>query len=159
MGGSSHIDDHSIFLDRSNAGTQGADRMKRTPWLSAIALYTATLTGVVSAEQGALGTWQTESSDKGYLHVTIEPCDDALCGTIKMAYNLEGEANETYEHLGKKMVWGMNPKSLSSWAGGKIWDPSADKTYKSKMSLSGVTLSVSGCVLMFCKAQEWSRVQ
>jgi uncharacterized protein (DUF2147 family) len=130
--------------------------------LTAIALCTVLVTGIATASEEALGTWQTESSDKGYLHVTIEPCDAAasraLCGKIKMAYGPEGDSNDTYEHLGKQMIWGMNPKSGTSWAGGKIWDPSGDKTYKSKMSVSGDTLSVSGCVLMFCRAQQWTRV-
>ena len=131
--------------------------------MAALALYASLIAGAAYAGNGATGTWQTESSDKGYLHVTIEPCESAsasvLCGTIKMAYNLEGEANDAYEHLGKKMIWGMNPKSGTSWAGGKIWDPSGDKTYKSKMSVNGDTLNVSGCVLMFCQAQQWTRVE
>ena len=32
------------------------------------------------------------------------------------------------------------------------------KIYNSKMSLSGNTLSVSGCILIFCKAQNWTKV-
>ena len=90
-------------------------------------------TGV--ADQSATGVWQTESSDKGYLHVLIEPCENKLCGKILMAYDLENTANDTYEHIGKNMVWDMNSSADAKWSGGKIWDPSADKTYKSKMSL------------------------
>jgi len=105
-----------------------------------------------------LGTWQTESSEKGYLHVAIEECDDALCGTIVNAYNLENEIIADYEHVGKKMVWNMKASGESSWKKGKIWDPSKDKTYKSKMSLKGDTLSVSGCVLFVCRGQDWARV-
>jgi len=112
-----------------------------------------------SQSNGVLDTWQTESSDKGYLHVLIEECGEVLCGTIVNAYNLENEVSADYEHVGKKMLWDMKASGDSTWKKGKIWDPSKDKTYKSKMSLSGDTLSVSGCVLIVCRAQDWTRVK
>ncbi|MFK7854465.1 MAG: DUF2147 domain-containing protein [Granulosicoccus sp.] len=110
-------------------------------------------------DTAVLGLWQTESTDKGYLHVSIEVCDSALCGVIVAAYNLQDEADPNYEHLGKNMVWGMKSKGISSWSKGKIWDPSKDKTYKSKMSLNDDTLSVSGCIVFVCRGQDWSRVK
>ncbi len=116
-------------------------------------------TNVTSNTNAALGTWQTESSEKGYLHVLIEECGDALCGTIVNAYNLENEVTADYEHVGKKMLWDMKASGDTSWKKGKIWDPSKDKTYKSKMTVSGDTLSVSGCVLVICRAQDWTRVK
>lgn len=108
---------------------------------------------------GAEGVWRTESTDEGYLHVSIAPCENALCGTIIGAYNLEDQANETYEHLGKNMVWDMKSVGEVMWKNGKIWDPTNDKTYKSKMTVDGDVLSVSGCVLMFCRSQDWTRVE
>lgn len=114
---------------------------------------------VAHADTGAIGTWQTESSEKGYLHVNVEQCDDKLCGTILQAYDMSDTPIADYEHIGEKMIWNMGAKSDTSWAGGKIWDPSEDKTYKSKMSVKGDVLSVAGCVLMFCKAQDWTRVK
>lgn len=121
---------------------------------SALGFYTTAF-----SNSSAVGTWQTESNGKGYLHVAVEPCDDALCGTIIMAFDADDVANESYEHIGKKMIWGMKPGAESGWVGGRIWDPSGDKTYKSKMSVSGDTLNVSGCVLMFCRSQVWNRVE
>lgn len=115
-------------------------------------------TNAASESDGVLGTWQTESSDKGYLHVLIEKCGDALCGKIVNAYNLENEVSPDYKHVGKQMLWDMKASGDSSWKKGKIWDPSKDKTYKSKMSLNGDTLSVSGCILIVCRAQDWIRV-
>lgn len=112
-----------------------------------------------NANTGAIGTWKTESTDKGYLTVEIADCSGKLCGTIKQQFNLENEANDKYEHIGKQMVWNMKPKSDTSWKGGKIWDPSKDKTYKSKMSVKGDTLSVSGCIAFICQSQEWTRVK
>lgn len=85
-----------------------------------------------SADSGIVGVWKTESSDKGYLHVSIDNCGDAVCGTILKALSLEDEPNADYEHLGKNMIWDMKSNGSDSWSKGKIWDPSKDKTYKSK---------------------------
>jgi len=111
-----------------------------------------------SQSDSAIGTWQTESSDKGYLHVAIEECGEMLCGKILNAFDLENEIIADYEHVGKNMVWDMKAAGENKWSKGKIWDPSKDKTYKSKMSLKGDTLSVSGCVLFVCRGQDWARV-
>ncbi|MEO0924159.1 MAG: DUF2147 domain-containing protein, partial [Pseudomonadota bacterium] len=37
--------------------------------------------------------------------------------------------------------------------------PDRDKVYKSKMSLSGNALKVSGCVAVICRSQNWVRVK
>jgi len=114
-------------------------------------------TNAFSAD-GVLGIWKTESSEKGYLHVSVENCDDAICGTILEALDLEGAPIADYEHIGKKMIWDMASRSETSWAKGKIWDPSKDKTYKSKMTLNGDVLDVSGCIAFICRGQSWTRV-
>ncbi|MBX2836052.1 MAG: DUF2147 domain-containing protein [Gammaproteobacteria bacterium] len=118
------------------------------------------ITGLSTASANdAIGMWRTESSERGYLHIEFKQCDDSICGTIHSAYDLNDEPNVDYEHVGKKMVWDMNATGDGRWVGGKIWDPVGDKTYKSKMSLSGDELAVSGCVMVFCRSQTWTRVQ
>ena len=47
----------------------------------------------------------------------------------------------------------------NSYAGGKIWDPEIDKTYKSKMSIKGDDLDVEGCVSVVCIGEDWKRVE
>lgn len=109
----------------------------------------------------ATGTWKTEAGDTGgYLHVSIAKCGAALCGTIAKAFEKGGAASSTYEHLGKKMIWDMQADGNNSYSGGKIWAPDKDKTYKSKMSLNGNSLTVKGCVAggAICRGQTWSRV-
>ena len=74
------------------------------------------------------------------------------------------EENEDYEHLGELMVWNMKAGTEGRYKGGKIWDPSENnedgsrKIYNSKMELKGNTLEVQGCILFFCKGQDWERV-
>ena len=99
-------------------------------------------------------------------HVKFGACakdKNKTCGTIKTAFR-KGAKNSGYENLGKLIVWDMIDKGDGQYANGKIWDPSSNnddgskKIYNSKMSLSGNTLSVSGCILIFCKAQNWTKV-
>ena len=112
-----------------------------------------------AAYANPVGVWQTEATDAGdYLHVTIEPCGDMLCGTISKAFNGKGEEGTDYEHLGRKMIWDMKQETSNSWRKGKIWAPDQDETYAAQMELKSDGLSVSGCFLLFCRSQLWTRV-
>ena len=117
--------------------------------------------GAAMAEPAA-GTWQTQPGDTGgYLHVAVAPCGAKVCGTIKTAYDKAGVEQTDYEHKGKKMIWDMAPGGGGSYSGGKIWAPDSNKTYSSKMSLSGNSLTVKGCVAggLICRGQTWKRVK
>ncbi|WP_371933256.1 DUF2147 domain-containing protein [Ruegeria discodermiae] len=127
-------------------------------------LTAVTLVGFAAAAHAdpVDGIWKTGTGDGGgYLHVSIAPCGSAICGTIDNAFNASGDEELNYEHDGKQMIWDMVPDGNGEYSGGKIWDPEADKTYKSKMSLNGNTLTVKGCVAggLVCKGQDWTRVQ
>ncbi|MCE2518060.1 MAG: DUF2147 domain-containing protein [Alphaproteobacteria bacterium] len=116
-----------------------------------------------SAQAGVNGIYQTQSNEDGaYLHVEIATCEDNnefTCGTIRAAYNGEGEANEDYEHLGKLMIWKMQDIGSGIFKSGQIWAPDTDKTYNSEMKLDGDTLTVKGCILFICRGQDWTRVK
>ncbi|MBE1282700.1 MAG: DUF2147 domain-containing protein [Rhodobacteraceae bacterium] len=116
--------------------------------------------GLAMADPAA-GTWKTEPGDTGgYLHVSIAPCGSALCGTIKTAFDETGAESPDYEHTGKRMIWDMKSDGGGDYSGGKIWAADSDKTYNSKMSLSGNALTVKGCVAggLICRGQTWKRV-
>ena len=107
-----------------------------------------------AAADPVAGTWKTETGDTGgYLHVKIAPCGAEICGTIAKVVN-----NDNQSIVGKRMIWGMKANGNGSYKGGKIWAPDADKTYRSKMSLNGNKLKVSGCVGPICRGQTWTRV-
>lgn len=119
------------------------------------------LSATLAQADAASGTWKTEPGDTGgYLHVTVGPCGDALCGSIDKAFNAQGGVSSDYEHVGKRMIWDMKAQGDGSYGGGKIWAPDKDKTYKSRMSLSGNKLTVKGCVAggAICRGQTWMRV-
>lgn len=112
-----------------------------------------------AADDPAVGVWQTQAGDTGgYLHVQIEPCDGRLCGLILRAYDKDGIESGDYEHLGKTMISAMKIIGNGRYAKGSIWAPDKNKTYKSKMQLSGNTLKVKGCIAFICRSQSWSRV-
>ncbi len=104
------------------------------------------------------GNYQTEANEEGnYLLVSMGPCEqnkNLTCGTILAAYEKEKE-NKDYEHLDKLIVWDMKHYKPGKYKKGKIWDPSKDKIYKSKMEVSGNNLLVSGCILVICREQTW----
>lgn len=127
--------------------------MKKTLTLAAGLIA---LAGMANADP-ILGTWKTQVDDGNYAHVKMTKCGSKICGTIAQAYNSSGAWESDNE--GKKLVWDMVPDGNGSYSSGKIWQPSKDKVYKSKMSLSGNTLKVSGCVGPICKKQTWSRVK
>lgn len=103
------------------------------------------------------GIWQTQVDDGAYAYVTMAPCGAKICGVISRTFNGSGEYKSS--NIGKQLVWDMQPKGNGAYGNGKIWQPSTGKVYSSKMSMSGNTLKVSGCVGPICKKQTWSRVQ
>ncbi|WP_322888929.1 MULTISPECIES: DUF2147 domain-containing protein [unclassified Yoonia] len=117
----------------------------------------AVVAPIAATAQDATGLWRTEAAQEGYLEVQVAPCGAALCGTILRARDLQGR-EQPYPHLGRWMIRDMAPTGPTSWGNGQIWDPRNDRTFRSKMELSGNNLAVSGCVLGFCQSQIWSRV-
>ena len=116
------------------------------------------LAGPVLADP-VLGTYQTQQGDEGnFAHVEIYQCEAEICGVIRKTFNSAGEQIPS-DNIGKRMIWAMQADGNGKYSKGKIWAPDRDKTYRSKMELSGNTLEVSGCVLGICRGQTWSRVQ
>jgi len=122
--------------------------------LLTIALTFAATTAMADPVEGV---WKTQVDDGAYAYVTMKPCGGAICGTISRTFNDTGEYKSA--NIGKNLVWDMKPAGSGNYGDGKIWQPSTNKVYKSKMALSGNTLKVSGCVGPICKKQTWSRVK
>jgi len=107
-----------------------------------------------------LGTWRTTpGTEGGHLLVRIEACGAAFCGTIVEAVDARGVIGTDYEHLGKRMIRDMSANGDGSFAGGQIWAPEEDRTYRLHLTLTDAGLAVRGCVLAFCRdAGVWTRV-
>ena len=106
-----------------------------------------------------LGTFKTQPGDNGnYGHVELYQCEAAICGVIRKAFDASGKEIPS-DNIGRRMIWDMQAQGDGSYGKGKIWAPDRDKTYSSKMKLSGNALKVSGCVIGICRAQNWTRVK
>lgn len=87
-----------------------------------------------------LGNWKTESEDTAQ----ISKCGDSFCIVLKT-----GEY--TGQSIGKVKVSGTKYE-------GTVRDPSDDRTYTGNISVSGDNLKLQGCVMIFCRTQEWVRM-
>ena len=125
----------------------------------ALAAAALTLSAVSAMADPVVGTWKTQPGDDGnYGLVKISKCGNQICGVLGQGFDSAGNKIDS-PNIGRKMIWDMNIDGGGKYSGGKIWAPDRDKTYKSKMSLSGNKLKVSGCVAVICRSQNWTRVK
>lgn len=125
------------------------------------------------AADPVFGIWLTQAKDG---RVKIAPCaaDPALtCGTIVFARGPNGEEGRTLTDknnpdpalqgrpvIGMAIISEFRRDGSGGWTGGRIYDPAGGKTYKAKMAAGpNGTLKVAGCVLFFCRAETWTRVE
>lgn len=118
------------------------------------------LAGAAHASDPVEGIWMTKPDDNGnFGHIEIKPCGPAFCGTLIRAFDNTGAEVES-PNVGKQIVWDMMAAGDGAYEDGKVWSPDRDKTYNSKMELSGDGLSVKGCVLGICRdGGTWTRVK
>ena len=113
----------------------------------------------VAAADPLEGIWQTSKDDNGnFGFIQVAPCGAALCGTLIRSFDSAGKEISS-ENTGRQII----SETVASGGGeyrGKVYAPDRDKTYKSKLMLSGDQLSVSGCVLGICRSGgTWIRIQ
>lgn len=89
------------------------------------------------------GSWKTASGETA----AIASCGGAFCITLK-------SGKFAGKRIGKMEANGSNKYS------GEVTDPREDKTYSGKVTLSGTSLNMKGCVLggLICKGETWSKL-
>ncbi len=97
------------------------------------------------------GTWLR---DNGNSRVRIAPCGPNFCGTLTWVKDPSGPAK-----VGQRIFYDMAPAGANAWSG-KAFNPEDGKTYSGKLTLSGSTMTTSGCVLggLICRSVSWSKV-
>ena len=105
------------------------------------------------------GTWETIPDDNGnFGHIQVAACGAKICGTLTKTFDDSG-AEINSPNNGRNIIWDMEAKGDGKYGGGKVWAPDRDRTYNSRLELSGNSLKVSGCVLGICRdGGTWSRV-
>jgi len=122
-------------------------------------------------QTGLAGRWSTEG---GWATVVFSSCPDAadrVCGRIvalRTPLDRTGRpkrdtanpdpALRTRPIVGMPFLTGFKPTGSGRWTGGRIYNPGDGKTYAARMALDGDgALKVSGCVLVVCRTQLWTR--
>ena len=144
---------------------------KRALSLAPVALA-ALLGGGASAQPASIaGEWLTEGN---WATVRISPCPgqgDRLCGRIvslKQPNDAAGRPKRDTANadaklrsrpvVGMPFITGFRAAGPGRWTGGKIYNPGDGKTYAARLAINGNgSLKVSGCVLVICQAQTWTR--
>lgn len=139
---------------------------------AALALAVALVGGAAGAQPASIqGEWVTEG---GWARVRISPCPgqaDRLCGRIvslKQPNDKAGRPKRDTANVdpslrgraivGMPFITGFKAAGPGRWKGGKIYNPGDGKTYASRLALNANgSLKVSGCVLVVCQGQTWTR--
>lgn len=128
-----------------------------------IAAAAISLSVPASAAEPVTGRWITEG---GSAIVAIKPCGNQLCGTVERVLKAPAEAPKTDVNnpdpaLRKRPLVGVPILSGFTDAGkdwrGTIYDPKSGKSYRSILKANGGSLSVKGCIAVFCQTQRWTR--
>ncbi|MBI1219112.1 MAG: DUF2147 domain-containing protein [Rhodobacteraceae bacterium] len=106
------------------------------------------------------GMWQTKPDDNGnFGYIQVQPCGTKFCGTLVKSFDKDGKPMQS-DNVGKQIVWDMVAEGNGAYGEGKVWSPDRNKTYNSKMKLTGDNLAVSGCVFFICRdGGTWTRVK
>ncbi|MDX5401318.1 MAG: DUF2147 domain-containing protein [Rhodobacterales bacterium] len=129
--------------------------MRRTMMAAVVVIMGA---GGAMAEP-LLGTWRTAPDDNGNTGlIEVAPCGQQLCGTLVKSF--DGAGKEMASANNGKLIISQTVNAGGGAYKGKVWAPDRDKTYNSRLELSGDTLKVSGCVLGICReGGNWTRVK
>jgi uncharacterized protein (DUF2147 family) len=117
----------------------------------------------------AVGEWLTED---GMARVAIAPCagDPAkACGAITWLKDPVGHPSRDVKNpdrslrgrplVGVLVIRDMKPEGPGRWSGGKVYDPETGRGGNGRLkALSRNRLEVSGCMLMICDSETWTRV-
>jgi len=130
-----------------------------------IAAGLATSSAVAAAD--ALGTWRTSDGD---VTVRVGACGAKLCGRIiAMQKPLDKKGKPKVDRhnpnaglrnrplIGLTVLTGMTPSGANKWKG-TIYNADDGRTYSAYMTLAGNTMSVKGCVAIFCSTKTFVRI-
>ena len=125
-------------------------------WVIALAAVIG-LAGAAQAQDAAVGIWQTEPDEGSFAHIVMQPCGNAICGTIQRTFKEDGSEYQS-PNIGKQIVIDMVPNGDGSYDG-QVFRPSNGKTYIGKMQVNGNALRLQGCVAggLLCASQNWVR--
>ncbi len=104
------------------------------------------------------GMWRTTADDNGNSGlIKVAPCGAQLCGTLIKSYDATGAETES-DNIGRNIISETVAQGDGAYTG-MVYSPDRDKTYKSKLQMTGNTLKVRGCVAFICRdGGTWQKV-
>lgn len=105
------------------------------------------------------GMWRTAADDNGNSGlIEVVPCGAALCGTLVKAFDAADKPMAS-PNIGRRIIWDTRASGVGEYRG-MVYSPDRDAEYKSRLVLTGDSVSVSGCRLGFCReGGVWNRVK
>lgn len=111
------------------------------------------------------GRWVTQGGEGV---VAIDRCGGTVCGKLARIVkatpgapttdvNNPDEAMRNRPLLGTTILSGFTDGG-KEWRG-TIYDPKSGRSYRSTVRANGDKLAVKGCIAMFCRTQEWTRMR
>jgi len=103
--------------------------------------------GTTAMADNLIGDWRTAADDNGNSGIIrITQCGSSLCGTLVQAFDSTGSVIQT-DNVGRQIIWDTNPTGSAGEYAGMLYSPDRDRNYRSRLQLSGNSLTVSGCVM------------
>ena len=138
----------------------------RASLTAAAALLAAT--PALAAPDPAFGEWVTQD---GLARIAVGPCsyNPALgCGAVTWLKDPVGHPSRDIHNPdpaqrgrsleGLLVIRDMKPEGPGRWAGGMVYEPQTGRTAKGRMrALVGQRLEVTGCILVICEGETWTR--
>jgi uncharacterized protein (DUF2147 family) len=118
-----------------------------------------------SPSPDVMGRWVTQ--DRSGV-VTIGPCATGICGTLTRVLargprvpttdiNNPNPRLRGRSLVGVQILSGLK-RQANGWKGGRVYDPKSGRSYKASLTLNpGGTLTVTGCLIIICQSQHWTR--
>lgn len=127
--------------------------------LISLALAISTFVAGAALADPLEGMWRTTKDDNGNSGlIQVAPCGKTLCGKLIKSFDKNGKEMAS-KNIGKNIISQTVAKGNGAYKG-KVYSPDRDKTYNSKLMLTGNTLKVQGCVLFICRdGGTWNRAK
>jgi len=146
---------------------------RRVVWLFGLAAALAAGPVAQAADDPVFGVWLTAAKDGKVRIAACETNPAQVCGTVVWGRGPNGEdartltdvknpdlARRNHPIVGLQIISGFRRDPEGGWTGGRIYEPQTGRTFKAKMASTGPnSLKVAGCVLVFCRAETWTRTE
>jgi uncharacterized protein (DUF2147 family) len=127
---------------------------------AAATVLSASAASATDGSSGAMGVWR---NPKNSVHVKIEPCGSAMCGTVVWASpkaQADAKKGGTDRLVGLQLLRNFTPVKPGVWRG-KVFVPDLNGTFSGTAELVDAgTLKARGCLFVgfACKTQLWKKV-